>query len=202
MELTRGLFVAIDGPKNVGKTSVLAGVQSLLQSSGLTALFTKEPTPHFRLDNEQQYSGNRLAELLAADRATHITETIQPGLETYDRVVTDRYISSSLVFQVLDGVPFSDVWTLNRNFVLPDLNIFLLADIPSLLRRRELRASQTRLEQSDPETETNLYRQTSDFMNAQGVKTLHVDNGDDKPESETAQMIAEAIINKTRSDDA
>src|SRR6266702_1328889 len=157
MKDTKGVFVAVDGPKNVGKTTVLTRVRLLLLNAGIAALFTKEPTPQFHLDNEQQHSGYRLAEYLTVDRANHLTETIRPGLGTHDAVITDRYIASSLAFQVLDGIPFNQVWALNRTFLLPDLNIFLLADVPSLLRRRGLRASHTRLEQSNPEQETDLY---------------------------------------------
>ncbi|WP_280195680.1 hypothetical protein [Nocardia farcinica] len=55
---------------------------------------TKEPTPNFRLDNEQQHSCYQLAELLAADRASHLADTILPALKAHDVGVTDRYIAS------------------------------------------------------------------------------------------------------------
>lgn len=174
----------------------------LLEHAGVSALFTKEPTPNFRLDNEQQHSGYRLAELLTADRAAHLADTVLPALKTHDIVVTDRYIASSLVFQVVDGVSFSQVWALNRRFPLPDLNIFLLADIPSLLRRRRLRASHTRLEQTDPQIESDFYREASEFMEKQGTQTVHIDNSDSSSEDDTAHAISRAILDVTRSDDA
>ncbi|WP_280195678.1 hypothetical protein [Nocardia farcinica] len=94
------------------------------------------------------------------------------------------------------------MWALNRRFPLPDLNIFLLADIPSLLRRRGLRTSHTRLEQTDPQIESDFYRQASDFMEMQGTQTVHIDNSDSSSEDNTAHAISRAILDVTRSDDA
>lgn len=200
MNRVQGIFVAVDGPKNVGKTSILKMVETLVAAKGLSVLFTKEPTAHFRLDHEQNYTGEKLAKLLTSDRSTHLEETVLPGVGMYDAVVTDRYIASSLVFQVLDGVPFKRVWSLNRSFRLPDLNIFLTADAGSLIRRRALRASHTRLEQLDPAEEINLYQRTDRFMVSQGVKTLVVDNSDRKNERQVARQIADAIAQEIRSD--
>lgn len=186
-----GAFIAVDGPKGVGKTTALAQASASLSSDDLTVCFTKEPTQSFRLGDEQSYHGYKLAEMLALDRRDHLTHTIIPELAKCDVVVTDRYVASSLVFQALDGVSWKDIWELNKHFRLPDLNIFIVADPESLMRRRALRASQTRLERANPREEVRLYCDARAFMEAQGVDTLLVDNSDG--ESGAVQMIVQAI---------
>ncbi|UGT64423.1 dTMP kinase [Nocardia asteroides] len=193
MNRTRGIFVAVDGPKHAGKSSVLAVASQLLTDNGVATVFTKEPTPQFRLDNEQRHSGHELAEILAADRAQHLTDVIVPGLDQYDAVVTDRYIASSLVFQVFDGVPFEEVWALNREFQLPDLNIILDADTASLRRRSALRDAHTRLEDNDSDRERALYHEAGAFLAGRGVQVVRVDNSDSVTEAETAAHIAHSI---------
>jgi dTMP kinase len=51
------------------------------------------------------YSGYVLACLVAADRYHHLATDIRPNLAAGRIVVCDRYVPSSYVLQLMDGVP-------------------------------------------------------------------------------------------------
>ena len=193
MQRETGTFVAIDGPKSVGKTTILPHIEAWLVAHGLSVLLTKEPTPRFSLDTEQQYAGLALARLLSDDRRAHLAEIIEPALTTHDVVITDRYIASTIAFRLLDTVPIVEVWDLNRNFRLPDLNVFLLASPEVLSNRRSRRAAHSRFERGDPRKEVEAYHSVQAFLRNQGTKTVVVDNSRDGEIAQAAQAIAAAI---------
>ncbi|MFI1990145.1 dTMP kinase [Actinoplanes sp. NPDC020271] len=204
MGVATGVFVAADGPKRSGKTSVLDIVTPMLTVAGLQVCHTKEPTAAFDLTQEESHSGINLARRLADDRAQHIESTIRPAREENDVVITDRYIASSLVFQVLDGVPFDQAWELNREFLLPDLNIFVTANAKSSLRRRQERNAKnrtTRLERAtQTDKEASLYKTAKTFLAAKGVHVADIPNDDGEHRgkdgerrAETATAIADLI---------
>lgn len=193
--LVMGIFIAVDGPKHSGKSEALKRAVPALQTAGLTVLLTKEPTPRFDLANEQRFSGLGLARLIAQDRAHHLRDTIDSGLAQNDVVITDRYIASTLVFQVLDGVPFDDVWALNAHFRRPDLNVFLTADEQSVERRRRDRAIATRFDRAISTTEEMAqYLAAEKFMSDLGVAVVRIANDDTQPLQRTVETLCQAII--------
>lgn len=139
-----GLFVAIEGPKSVGKTTLVNQLRLELGAAAASWLFTKEPTGHFDLDNEQSRYGIELATLIADDRRRHLAETICPALERGQMVVTDRYVLSSYVFHCLDGVGVDVVADLNAAFPAPDLLVILQCSPQTLEKRRLRQRSQSR----------------------------------------------------------
>jgi len=191
----RGVFVAVDGPKHAGKTTVLDLLIPMLTASGLGVLRTKEPTAAFDLSQEQSRAGVALARLLAEDRARHLRETIRPGLRRYDVVITDRFIASSLVFQVLDGVPIDQVWAMNRDVLLPDLNIFLTTGPTSIHRRQAARGVLTRFDRDQrTEEEISQYATAREVMTEHGVLTIELMNDDDmRPIDTAAAMVAHIL---------
>lgn len=194
-----GLFVALDGPKHAGKTTVLDQLVPALQAAGLRVLRTKEPSSGFDLGNEQIHQGYDLARLLADDRAQHLKATIRPGLLDHDVVITDRYIGSSLVFQVLDGVPLAQVWDLNRRFRLPDINFIVTASEYTLHRRLQQRATMTRFDREHPIVrELEQYQRAAALLREHGVPTITVTNDDTQPPIATAAAMTASILDRLR----
>lgn len=196
MDGRQGIFVAVDGPKRSGKSAVVDQVVRALGAASVSVLVTKEPTAHFDLANEERHTGVALARLLAADRERHLREVIRPALARSDVVLTDRYIASSLVFQVLDGVPFDTVWSLNSGFLLPDLNIFLTVDAPSAARRLRERATATRFDRALPTTDESAhYDIARAFFASTGVAVECLPNSDDTPFGVTVHAMTKTIVN-------
>jgi dTMP kinase len=133
-----GLLVSIEGPKSVGKTTLVKQLKLALETTDW--LFTKEPTEKFDLGIEERFVGIRLAELIAEDRALHLQDVIEPALRAGRVVVRDRYTLSSFVFHCLDGVAASDIAALNDRFPRPDVLVLLQCSPTSLKSRRRAHA--------------------------------------------------------------
>ncbi|WP_282795046.1 dTMP kinase [Streptomyces sp. CC224B] len=100
-----GMFVTIDGPGGVGKSTVAAAVVELLRAEGVPVHATREPSDseigRIARDGTDRYRGMSMACLIAADRYQHVEHEVRPALARGALVVCDRYVASSLVLQSL-----------------------------------------------------------------------------------------------------
>ncbi len=163
------LFIAVEGPNGVGKTTIAARLADRLAEIGAAGVhLTSEPTrtPLGQLLRRQEavLHGRALALALAADRAAHVETEIIPRLDDGLHVVTDRYVQSSLVLQHIDGLDLNEIWSYNR-YVLPAITIYL-EDDPDVIRDRLAgRPALSRLEATgSPERELKLYRDAARYL--------------------------------------
>ncbi len=103
MTATRGRLIALEGIDGCGKST-----QARILADRLGAVRTFEPgaTPlggalrALLLDTDEgPVSGRAEALLMAADRAQHVAEVVEPALAAGRWVVTDRYAASTLAYQ-------------------------------------------------------------------------------------------------------
>jgi len=124
------MFISIDGANGVGKTTISKLVYGKLQQKYSKVLLTKEPTNSNigsfirNLENIEEYKGYPLAYMILADRYHHIKK-IEEKLNDGYIVISDRYIASSLVYQVLDGINIEEVLQENLKFKKPDIYFFI-----------------------------------------------------------------------------
>jgi dTMP kinase len=193
-----GLFVTIDGPGGVGKSTVTAFVAELLREADIPVYRTREPsdTPLGRMARQgtELYRGMSMACLIAADRYAHLDEEIRPALARGETVVCDRYVASSLVLQVLDGVDQEVVWELNRHADLPDLAVIVNASPDVVEARLTGRGAHSRYEREpgSSQRECAAFHESAKFLMAAGVRVLQLDATTSRPE-EIARAIVEAI---------
>lgn len=129
---TKGFFVAIDEPNGVGKTTLLEEIEKIIKSKNIQLYKTKEPTNsilgNFIREISEEINGDTLACLVSADRYEHLKNEIIPELEKGKIVITDRYVLSSLILQVIDGVKENFILNLNSQIIKPDLQLAIFAD--------------------------------------------------------------------------
>ncbi|MEU8388598.1 dTMP kinase [Micromonospora sp. NPDC048843] len=166
------LFIAIEGPNGVGKSTVARLLADCIAGLGpagvhLTAEPTRTPLGQLLCRQEDFLHGKALALALAADRAAHIESEIIPRLDDGFHVVTNRYVASSLVLQRIDGLDLAEIWSYNR-YVLPATVIYL-EDDPDVIRARlAARPHLTRLQRAcSPEKELALYRDAATHLHRQ-----------------------------------
>ena len=128
-------FIALEGGEACGKST-----QATRLAARLDAVLTREPggthlgerVRALLLDPDEAVDARAEALLMAAARAQHVAELIQPALDAGRHVVTDRFTASSLAYQGFGrGLPIDEVRALSRfatGGLEPDL--YVLLDVP------------------------------------------------------------------------
>lgn len=153
MPISRGVFVVFEGGDGSGKSTQT----QRLAAGRVGAVATRQPggTEIGRTIRElclspsiEGLSPRAEALLMAADRAQHVAQVIEPALAAGSDVVCDRYVASSLAYQgAARGLGVDAVQTLSDFAVagtVPDV-VFLL-DIPIELGLRRAGDDLDRLE--------------------------------------------------------
>lgn len=146
-----GRFIAFEGGDASGKST-----QAALVAEQLSALLTREPGgTHLgeelrRLVLEPEYHVTIRAEalMIAAARAQHVAEVIEPALAAGRHVVSDRFVASSLAYQGFgSGLDVAEVRSLSvfaASGVWPDVTV--LIDVPVEVSLARLDGSPDRFE--------------------------------------------------------
>jgi dTMP kinase len=175
-----GLFIAIEGPNGVGKTTITGRLAAALRARGTVVHVTSEPsaTALGRLVRaaESYLTGRALALAVAADRYAHIEAEITPALEAGKVVITDRYVQSSLVLQRLDGLELAEIWSYNAHVAVPGMSVYLEDDPQVIAVRLMRRPALSRLEaRGSPARELALYRDAFRFLARLGWPQARID---------------------------
>lgn len=193
-----GLFVTLDGPGGVGKSTVTGLVSEFLRADAESVCQTREPSDgpigQLARHGTEEHRGMSMACLIAADRYAHLEQEIRPALARGETVICDRYVASSLVLQVLDGVGRDVVWELNRHADMPDLAVIVNARADVIEKRLTRRGAHSRYEREpgSSERECAAFRETARFLMSAGVRVLQLDASDVGPE-EVAHAVVAAI---------
>ncbi|WP_280497203.1 dTMP kinase [Nocardia asiatica] len=195
-QLLAGRLVTIDGAGGVGKSTAGHATVDYLRKVGIPAYATRQPSDTvlggYIRAHADTYSGISLACLVAGDRHHQQATEIGPALEAGKVVLCDRYLPSSLVLQVLDGVPAEKVWQLNDGVRVPDVAVFLRADPDVIASRLAARGAHDRFER-DPDRsiaqQVELFNQVAYDLRARGWPVHVIDCTDLKPQ-QTAAFIA------------
>lgn len=148
----RGLFLVFEGGEACGKST-----QARALADSLGALLTFEPgatelgswVRKVVLDPATSALDARAeALLIAADKAQHVAEIIEPALASGRTVVCDRYVASAIAYQGfgrgLDIGLLSDALAFATRDLTPDLTILL--DVSDATAQRRLGSKRDRLE--------------------------------------------------------
>lgn len=179
-----GLFITLEGPNGVGKTTFIKKLSECLEKTHSVVL-TREPTDtefgKYVRYNEGKLKGNAYAYLIAADRCNHLEHIVEPELSRNKVVICDRYIESSLVLQAFDGVNLEDIWRINSGFRVPDISIILLAKEDTLSKRLSERDNLTHFEKRmTREEEIKGYIRANEFLKKRDFNTLLLYNDNEK----------------------
>jgi dTMP kinase len=190
-----GMFIAVEGPNGVGKTTVASLlVTRLRERQDVPVHLTSEPsnTPLGRLlrSSEAVLTGRALALAVAADRYAHLDAEVVPLLDAGTHVVSDRYVQSSLVLQRVDGLALTEIWRYNA-YVLPPTVSFYLEDDPDVIRERlASRGQLSRLELTgSPIRELSLYGEARTYLRRHDWEQVTVDCRGQVPEQIVARIL-------------
>jgi dTMP kinase len=160
-QLTRGLFITLEGVEGSGKSTQIRHLAEALRQAGYRVLQTREPggTPSaeairdilLTAPSQEPIASQTEALLILAARCQHVTHLITPALRRATVVLCDRFSDSTLAYQgFARGLDLEWLMEANRiatGGLTPDLTLVL--DLPvsvGLARRRADRGQQNRLD--------------------------------------------------------
>ncbi|MDP7034557.1 MAG: dTMP kinase [Planctomycetota bacterium] len=151
-----GFFVVFEGLDGSGTTTQSRRLRDHLRRLGGEAVVTAEPSPGptgslIRLmlgkrvvsasggEEAKSMESSALALLFAADRIDHLQHVVLPRLEDGVDVISDRYVLSSLAYQMeKDRSNFQWLREVNRRARRPDMTLFLRVPVSVCETRRNL----------------------------------------------------------------
>jgi len=156
MSAGRGRFVVLEGGDGSGKSTQARALAVRLRASGFDVVETFEPGAtrvgralrEIVLDGDLAPVPRAEALIMAADRAQHVAEVIEPALARGAWVVSDRFVPSSLAYQGaaralgVDAVASLSAWATGG--LAADLVIVL--DVPDSVGDERRAAGSDRME--------------------------------------------------------
>ena len=191
-----GVFVVVEGPNGVGKTTVCQALTKALVAIGTRVHATAEPTQtslgRAIRELEPSMPPRALALSCAADRYDHLTREVEPRLAESVLVVCDRYVPSSLVLQRSDGLDLEWIWSLNDCAIRPQLTVYLEHDPETIGIRLDQRGRRSRFEAKEtPAVELEYYREAREFLARKGWNHTVIDCRSRTPTEIAAIIISE-----------
>ena len=168
-------FIVFEGSDACGKTT-----QASLLAARIRARLTKEPggtragarIRSLLLDHSPEgasLSSRAEALLMAADRAQHVSEVIEPTLRAGQHVVCDRYIGSSIAYQAggrglpADQIRYISEWATTG--LWPDVVVLLRVPLDVVIARLSAAGVPDRLESEG----ADFLRRVMDSFDAQAA---------------------------------
>lgn len=135
------MFITIDGPDGVGKTSVAKQLVEFINRDAdkQLAVYTAEPTQSDLgrkirkiLQSRKPSEVQRLTQYFIEDRRDHVKE-ITAQVDSGFIVICDRYRYSTVVYQHMQGEDIPNLISLNAGFLKPDYSFILNVDSVDIL---------------------------------------------------------------------
>ena len=106
--MKQGLFITFEGTEGCGKSTQAKLLEKYLKGLGKKVVSSLEPggtkigrqVRNILLSSQEPLSRNAELFLFAADRAQNVEEVIKPALETGAVVICDRFIDSTVAYQI------------------------------------------------------------------------------------------------------
>jgi len=158
--MNRGLFITLEGVEGAGKSTNIPYIESLLESSGLDLVVTREPggtrlgerIREILLDPDPDLQIHPESELMLmfSARTQHLHEVILPALMSGKAVLCDRFTDASFAYQGagrgIDIGKIAQLQTWLQGELRPDLTLIFDVDVETGLKRANGRSDPDRFE--------------------------------------------------------
>ena len=147
------MFIAFEGLDGSGSSTQSRLLAEKLEANGHAVILTKEPTNDSPigklirevLQHKWECSPEGLQLLFSADRAEHLKNKIEPGLNNGQIVITDRYFFSTIAYGSLAVNDMEWLKALSKHFRVPDITFLFKLDPDECMKRIAGRGNEVEL---------------------------------------------------------
>ncbi len=196
------LFVTFEGIEGSGKSYQCRKLYNELRKKNLSVILTREPggtksaekirkvilEDYFASDSKEKFSKYTDTLLYLAARNEHVQNIIRPAISKKKIVICDRFIDSTLAYQVFGkGVSKNLVDSIHK-FVLgsikPDLTFVLKINISKALQRLKKRKKKNRYDKFSKNFYTKVQNAFIKIAKKNTRRYCIVDNSEDSTKTE------------------
>ena len=197
------LFVTFEGIEGSGKSYQCRKLYNELRKKNLSVILTREPggtksaekirkvilEDYFASDSKEKFSKYTDTLLYLAARNEHVQNIIRPAISKKKIVICDRFIDSTLAYQVFGkGVSKNLVDSIHK-FVLgsikPDLTFVLKVNISKALQRLKKRKKKNRYDKFSKNFYTKVQNAFIKIAKKNTRRYCIVDNSEDSTKTES-----------------
>ena len=202
MHKKKPLFVTFEGIEGSGKSYQCRKLYNELRNKNLSVILTREPggtksaekirkvilEDYFASDSKEKFSKYTDTLLYLAARNEHVQNIIRPAISKKKIVICDRFIDSTLAYQVFGkGVSKNLVDSIHK-FVLgsikPDLTFVLKVNISKALQRLKKRKKKNRYDKFSKNFYTKVQNAFIKIAKKNTRRYCIVDNSEDSTKAE------------------
>ena len=212
MRRSKSLFVTFEGIEGSGKSYQCKKLYSKIKKMGFSVIHTREPggtrsaekirnlilQDYFHPDSKEKFNKYTDTLLYLAARNEHVKNKIKPALKKNNIVLCDRFIDSTMAYQVFGkGIKKGLVDAVHKyilNNTKPDLTFILKVNILKAIKRLKKRKKKNRYDKFS----RNFYIKAQNSFIKIGKKNkkkyIILDNSNDSPDVE--KIIFDKFIKK------
>ena len=203
MRKKKPLFVSFEGIEGSGKSYQCRKLHKELRKKNLSVILTREPggtksaekirkvilEDYFASDSKEKFSKYTDTLLYLAARNEHVQNIIRPAISKKKIVICDRFIDSTLAYQVYGkGVSKNLVDSIHK-FILgnikPDLTFVLKVNISKALRRLKKRKKKNRYDKFSKNFYIKVQNAFIKIARKNAKRYCIVDNSEDSTKTES-----------------
>ena len=197
------LFVTFEGIEGSGKSYQCRKLYNELRNKNLSVILTREPggtksaekirkvilEDYFASDSKEKFSKYTDTLLYLAARNEHVQNIIRPAISKKKIVICDRFIDSTLAYQVYGkGVSKNFVDSIHK-FILgsikPDLTFVLKVNISKALQRLKKRKKKNRYDKFSKNFYIRVQNAFIKIARKNAKRYCIVDNSEDSTKTES-----------------
>jgi len=203
MHKKKPLFVTFEGIEGSGKSYQCRKLHKELRKKNLSVILTREPggtksaekirkvilEDYFASDSKEKFSKYTDTLLYLAARNEHVQNIIRPAISKKKIVICDRFIDSTLAYQVYGkGVSKNFVDSIHK-FILgsikPDLTFVLKVNISKALQRLKKRKEKNRYDKFSKNFYIRVQNAFIKIARKNAKRYCIVDNSEDSTKTES-----------------
>ena len=202
MRSRKSLFITFEGIEGSGKSYQSKKLFNLIKKKKIPVILTREPggTPsaekirnlilkdYFHKDFKEKFNKYTDTLLYLAARNEHVQNKIKPALNNKKVVMCDRFIDSTMAYQVYGKGIKKNFIELIHKFILdgiqPDFTFVLKVKIPRLIERLSKRKNKNRYDKFSKNFYLEAQNAFIKIANKNKSKYLILDNSTDSKEVE------------------